>query len=69
MPFSDGGSVDLTQQKLVFVALNLVALGLGIWKCSSLGLLPTTVSDWATFESVGKNTEFAGGSYVSSPGV
>jgi hypothetical protein len=68
-PFSDGGNVDLMQQKLVFVALNLVALGVGIWKCKSLGLLPTTVSDWATFETVGKNAEFASGSYVSRPGV
>ena len=30
--YSDGGKLDLTQQKFVFVALHLVALGVGLWK-------------------------------------
>ena len=30
--YSDGGKLDLTQQKFVFVALHLVALGVGLYK-------------------------------------
>lgn len=30
--FSDGGKLDLTQQKFTYVALHLVALGVGLWK-------------------------------------
>ena len=41
--------VDLTMVKLVFIALQLVNLGLGIWKLQSMGLLPTTESDWLQF--------------------
>ena len=71
--FSDGGKIDLTQQKLVFVLLHLVSLGIALYKvsfsrgsgprtlindgdlqCQGLGLLPTTVSDWATFETVAR---------------
>ena len=33
--YSDGGKLDLTQQKFVFVALHLVALGVGLWKVRS----------------------------------
>ena len=74
--FSDNGKVDLTQQKFQFVALNLVCLGVALYKvrrhtpgpapplrptprpappqCQGMGLLPTTVSDWATFETVSR---------------
>ena len=34
--YSDGGKLDLTQQKFVFVALHLVALGVGLWKVRSI---------------------------------
>lgn len=30
----------LLQVKLVYVAMNLVALGLGVWKINQMGLLP-----------------------------
>jgi hypothetical protein len=98
--YSDGGKLDLTQQKFVFVALHLVALGVGLWKvratptaaasgpplsarapapdirlrllavlfgrpqCQGLGLLPTTVSDWATFETVARPVQYSSGSFV-----
>jgi ER membrane protein complex subunit 4 len=39
--------VDLQMAKLVFIALNLVWLGLGLYKMSSMRLLPTTSADWA----------------------
>jgi hypothetical protein len=32
MRYSDGGKLDLTQQKLVFVMLHLVSLGIALYK-------------------------------------
>ncbi|KAF3628092.1 putative pre-mRNA-processing factor 6-like [Capsicum annuum] len=46
-PYKDS-KVDLLGPKLVFVALNLVGLGLGVWKLNTLGLLPTHASDWVS---------------------
>ena len=37
---------DLTTAKLVYVALNLVWLGIGLYKMSSMRLLPTTSADF-----------------------
>jgi ER membrane protein complex subunit 4 len=34
---------------LVFSLMNVANLGLGIWKCGAMGLLPTTSSDWLSF--------------------
>lgn len=33
-------------QKLAYIAGNLVAVALSIYKCNSMGLLPTHDSDW-----------------------
>lgn len=41
------GDVDLTTPKLIFVVLNLVWLGVGLYKMSSMRLLPTTSADYA----------------------
>jgi hypothetical protein len=30
----------------LFVAVNLCIFALGVWKCSTMGLLPTASSDW-----------------------
>lgn len=38
--------IDLTQAKMVYVAGNLVSAAMGLYKCSNLGLLPTTSADW-----------------------
>ena len=38
--------VDLQMPKLIFIALNLAWLGLGLYKMSSMRLLPTTSADW-----------------------
>merc|ERR1719320_1721542 len=35
--------VSLVLPKLCFIALNLVSLGIGLWKLDALGLLPTNV--------------------------
>uniref|UniRef100_A0A6N2NF92 ER membrane protein complex subunit 4 n=1 Tax=Salix viminalis TaxID=40686 RepID=A0A6N2NF92_SALVM len=46
-PYKDS-KVDLLVPKLVFIALNLGGLALGIWKLNTLGLLPTHASDWVS---------------------
>jgi len=38
--------VDLTTPKLLFIALNMVWLGVGLYKMSSMRLLPTTSADF-----------------------
>ena len=39
--------INLTAQKLTFIAVQLVGLSLGIWKLNKMGLLPLTSADWA----------------------
>ncbi|AED91596.1 TMEM85/ER membrane protein complex subunit 4 [Arabidopsis suecica] len=46
-PFKDN-KVELLMPKLVFLALNLGGLALGVWKLNTLGLLPTHASDWVS---------------------
>lgn len=48
-------------QKLVFVFGNLVNLGLALYKCQSMGLLPTHSSDWLAFIQPQERIEFYGG--------
>jgi hypothetical protein len=41
----------LLAQKLLYFLCNLLTLGVGLWKCRSMGLLPTGTGDWLAFES------------------
>lgn len=43
----------LILQKLVYVACNVLTLAVGLWKCRSMGLLPTGTGDWLAFETRG----------------
>jgi hypothetical protein len=43
----DDGYVRL--MKVGYGALNLVNLGLALYKCNTIGLFPTTPSDWLEF--------------------
>ena len=43
----------LPLQKIVYLLCNLLTLGLGLWKCRSMGLLPMGTGDWLAFESRG----------------
>jgi ER membrane protein complex subunit 4 len=43
-------SDPLVLQKLAYMAMQLVLVGLGVWKCNGMGLLPTSTSDWLAFE-------------------
>jgi len=45
--------MTLPLQKLVYLLCNLLTLAVGLWKCRSMGLLPTGTGDWLAFESRG----------------
>ncbi|KAL6838264.1 hypothetical protein ACP4OV_031936 [Aristida adscensionis] len=59
-PFKDP-RVDTLAPKLLYLALNLVALGVGVWKLNTLGLLPTSASDWVSSLAPAREVEYAGG--------
>nr|KND92946.1 ER membrane protein complex subunit 4 [Tolypocladium ophioglossoides CBS 100239] len=58
---TEGGnsSNKMLQTKLVYVAMQLVALAVGIWKVNAMGLLPTTRSDWLMWESQRESLDWA----------
>ena len=43
----------LPLQKIVYFICNLLTLALWLWKCRSMGLLPTGTGDWLAFETRG----------------
>ncbi|KAF2181378.1 hypothetical protein K469DRAFT_589735 [Zopfia rhizophila CBS 207.26] len=50
-PFETPGTSNrLIAIKVVYVLMNMLMLGLGIWKVNQMGLLPTTRSDWLAWE-------------------
>ncbi|KAH9977338.1 hypothetical protein BGW80DRAFT_1435980 [Lactifluus volemus] len=49
----------LPLQKLAYLACNILTLALGLWKCRSMGLLPTGTGDWLAFESRGPAPEIS----------
>lgn len=53
-------SVNLTIPKLVFVASNMAGVCLALYKCQSMGLLPTSAADWLPSD-VRHNYDFSGG--------
>jgi hypothetical protein len=48
--------------KLIFCAMNMVAMSGGLYKMSTMGLLPDKPSDWTSFLAVPPNVQFASGS-------
>lgn len=42
------GEVDVNIPKLIFLSLQLLALGIALYKCSTMGLLPVTAADWTS---------------------
>eukprot|EP01111_Echinosteliopsis_oligospora_P009679 TRINITY_DN2875_c0_g1_i1.p1 TRINITY_DN2875_c0_g1~~TRINITY_DN2875_c0_g1_i1.p1 ORF type:complete len:173 (+),score=45.52 TRINITY_DN2875_c0_g1_i1:24-521(+) len=50
--------------KAIFVMMNLLTLGVAVYKCATLGFLPTTPSDWISFLPVKQPKEFSGGGSV-----
>ncbi|TBU43804.1 hypothetical protein BD309DRAFT_990734 [Dichomitus squalens] len=47
----------LPLQKIAYLLCNLLTLALGLWKCRSMGLLPTGTGDWLAFETRGQPPE------------
>ena len=47
---SEGTKDQLLMIKAAYVAMQLVALVVGVWKLNGMGLLPTTRSDWLAWE-------------------
>eukprot|EP00055_Hartaetosiga_balthica_P002895 m.5682 g.5682 ORF g.5682 m.5682 type:complete len:171 (-) comp2452_c0_seq1:307-819(-) len=53
---------SFTLQKLAFIGAQLGVMGLAAWKCSGLGLIPTTQADWLEFLPFIEPREFSSGS-------
>ncbi|KAL1283518.1 ER membrane protein complex subunit [Trichinella pseudospiralis] len=48
-------------EKFVFVLGNIIGIFFALYKCSSMGLLPTHKSDWLAFANMPKRMEYAVG--------
>ncbi|KAK9472818.1 uncharacterized protein V1510DRAFT_416156 [Dipodascopsis tothii] len=57
---SETNSAEILKAKLVFILLNLLTIGVGIWKMGTMGVLPTKRSDWLAWESEVPSLETAG---------
>ena len=58
--FAKFHDVDTTLPKLIYLVINLLGLLAGMYKCASLGLLPTAPADWLQADYIRP---------VSSPGL
>eukprot|EP00455_Lapot_gusevi_P019060 TRINITY_DN20520_c0_g1_i3.p2 TRINITY_DN20520_c0_g1~~TRINITY_DN20520_c0_g1_i3.p2 ORF type:complete len:106 (-),score=20.37 TRINITY_DN20520_c0_g1_i3:184-501(-) len=61
--YSDS-NIDLTLPKLKYVAANLCGLSLALYKCYTMGLLPTSVADIVSSFPPPVSLEFTSGSVV-----
>jgi hypothetical protein len=48
-PFEKEEGIDLKMPKLIFAGLQILALGVALYKCSTMGLLPLTSADWVNY--------------------
>jgi len=48
-------------QKLVYFLGNIVSVALALYKCHSMGLLPSHTSDWLAFVEPQMRIEYSGG--------
>ncbi|KAI2796821.1 hypothetical protein RDWZM_007135 [Blomia tropicalis] len=51
-------------QKFVYLLGNVACIALALYKCKSMGLLPTHASDWLDFVEPPQRIEFSGGGLV-----
>ncbi|XP_026578345.1 ER membrane protein complex subunit 4 [Pseudonaja textilis] len=51
-------------QGLVYLIGNLLGLALAVYKCQSMGLLPTHASDWLAFIEPPERMEYTGGGLI-----
>jgi hypothetical protein len=61
---SGSNEVSMTVPKLIYFALNVLGVLLALWKCQSLGLLPTSPFDWMPHAPVRKPLEWSAGSVI-----
>jgi hypothetical protein len=45
----EGKPISLTMPKLIFLGIQLLSLGLAMYKASTMGLLPLTSADWTSY--------------------
>ncbi|ORY38853.1 DUF1077-domain-containing protein [Rhizoclosmatium globosum] len=57
-------NANLIFPKIVYILAQCVLFGLGVYKCSSMGLLPTSHSDWLSFLEVKRVVEYSSGTYL-----
>lgn len=55
------GTTQTIGQKFVFFLGNVINIGLALYKCHSMGLLPTHSSDWLAFVEPQERLEYFGG--------
>ena len=48
---TESNRAQMTIVKIVYILMQSMLLGLGVWKIGKMGLLPTTQSDWVAFET------------------
>lgn len=60
-PMEESVGSGLLFQKFVYMLGNVLGLFLALYKCSSMGLLPTHQSDWLAFIEEPRRMEFAAG--------
>jgi len=58
--FTEKDGVNLFLPKIVFCSLQLLALGVALYKCSTMGLLPLTSADWTSYLPVKTPLESSG---------
>lgn len=54
-------TTNIIPQKLIFFIGNVINIGLALYKCHSMGLLPTHASDWLAFVDPQERMEFSDG--------
>ncbi|XP_044751168.1 ER membrane protein complex subunit 4 [Coccinella septempunctata] len=51
-------------QMIIYILGNFVNIGLALYKCQSMGLLPTHSSDWLAFVEPPIRQEYLGGGFI-----
>lgn len=54
-------NTNIILQKFIFFIGNLINIGLALYKCHSMGLLPTHASDWLAFADQQERVEYSDG--------
>ncbi|CAH3153916.1 unnamed protein product [Porites lobata] len=60
----EGEHDNAMQQKFFYLLGNLSLVALALYKCHSMGLLPTATSDWLAFMEHKARLEFSGGGFI-----